>query len=74
MTALATEAMEAAIDDLFSCTDVETITATSRTGETEASRGAAAKLGFRYVAEVMALGRAMMGYTLVCDDWLRHRP
>ena len=48
---IATEAMEAAIDDLFSRTDVETITAYISDGGNEASRRVAAKLGFSYAAE-----------------------
>ena len=43
---IATEAMEAAIDDLWTRTDVESITAYIEDGENEPSRRLAAKLGF----------------------------
>ncbi len=43
---IATEAMEAAIDDLLSRTDVQTITAYIEDGQNEPSRRVAAKLGF----------------------------
>jgi Acetyltransferase (GNAT) domain len=71
---IATEAMEAAIDDLFSHTDVETITAYISDGGNEASRRVAAKLGF----SVRGRGRGRSGepmtvYTLPRDDWLRRR-
>ena len=48
---IATEAMEAAIDDLFSRTDVETITAYISDGGNEASRRVAASSDSRYAAE-----------------------
>ena len=48
---IATEAMEAAIDDLFSRTDVETITANISDGGNEDPAALAAKLGFWYAAE-----------------------
>jgi RimJ/RimL family protein N-acetyltransferase len=54
---LATEAMEAAIDDLFSHTDFETITAYISDGENEPSRRVATKLGF----SVRGRGRGRSG-------------
>jgi RimJ/RimL family protein N-acetyltransferase len=72
---IATEAMEAAIDDLFSHTDFETITAYISDGENEPSRRVATKLGF----SVRGRGRGRSGesmtvYTLRRDEWLRPRP
>ena len=69
---IATEAMEAAIDDLWSRTDVQTITAYIEDGQNEPSRRVAAKLGFA----VRSTGRGRSGepmtvYTLCRDDWLR---
>jgi hypothetical protein len=71
---IATEAMEAAIDDLLSHPAVETITAYISDGGNEASRRVAAKLGF----SVRGRGRGRSGepmtvYTLPRDDWLRRR-
>ena len=71
---IATEAMEAAIDDLWSRTDAETITAYIAEGENEPSRRLAAKLGFT----VRSPGRGRSGepmtvYALRRDDWLRRR-
>ena len=65
---IATEAMEAAIDDLWSRTDVQTITA-FEDGQNEPSRRVAAKLGFA----VRSTGRGRSGepmtvYTLCRDD------
>src|SRR5262249_2805379 len=69
---IATEAMEAAIDDLWSRTDVESITAYIEEGANEPSRRLAAKLGFA----VRGPGRGRSGepmtvYALHRDDWLR---
>jgi RimJ/RimL family protein N-acetyltransferase len=69
---IATEAMEAAIDDLWSRTDVQTITAYIEDGQNEPSRRVAAKLGFA----VRSTGRGRSGepmtvYTLCRDDWRR---
>jgi RimJ/RimL family protein N-acetyltransferase len=69
---IATEAMEAAIDDLWSRTDVQTITAYIEDGQNEPSRRVAVKLGFA----VRSTGRGrssepMTVYTLCRDDWLR---
>jgi len=71
---IATEAMEAAIDDLWSRTDVESITAYIEEGANEPSRRLAAKLGFA----VRGPGRGRSGepmtvYALRRDDWLRRR-
>lgn len=71
---IATEAMEAAIDDLWSRTDVQQITAYISEGENEPSRRVAAKLGFA----VRGAGRGRSGepmtvYALRRDDWLRRR-
>ena len=72
---IATEAMEAAIDDLFSRTDVETITAYISDGGNEASRRVAAKLGFSVRGRGHGRsGEPMTVYTLPRDDWLRQRP
>jgi len=69
---IATEAMEAVIDDLWSRTGAETITAYIEDGENEPSRRLAAKLGFA----VRGKGRGRSGepmtvYALRRDDWLR---
>ena len=69
---LATEAMEAVIDDLWSRTGAETITAYIGDGENEPSRRLAAKLGFA----VRGKGRGRSGepmtvYALRRADWLR---
>ena len=69
---VATEAMEAAIDDLWSRTDVESITAYIEEGENEPSRRLAAKLGFK----VRGSGRGrsaepMVVYELRRGDWRR---
>jgi len=69
---IATEAMEAAIDDLWRRTDVARITAYIAEGENEPSRRLAAKLGFA----VRGSGRGRSGepmtvYALRRDDWLR---
>jgi RimJ/RimL family protein N-acetyltransferase len=69
---ITTEAMEAAIADLWSRIDVETITAYIEDGENEPSRRLAAKLGFA----VRGPGRGRSGepmtvYALRRDDWLR---
>jgi len=71
---IATEAMEAAIDDLWTRTDVRTITAYIAEEENEASRRVAAKLGF----SVRGSGRGRSGepmtvYVLRREDWLRRR-
>ncbi|HYK07282.1 MAG TPA: GNAT family protein, partial [Gaiellaceae bacterium] len=72
---IATEAMEAAIDDLFSRTDVETITAYISDGGNEASRRVAAKLKFSVRGRGHGRsGEPMTVYTLPRDDWLRQRP
>jgi len=68
---IATEAMKAAIEDLWTRTDVETITAYIEDGENEPSRHLAAKLGFA----VRGPGRGRFGepmtvYALRRDDWL----
>jgi RimJ/RimL family protein N-acetyltransferase len=67
---IATEAMEAVIDDLWSRTDAETITAYIEDGANEASRRLAAKLGFT----VRGPGRGRSGepmtvYALRRADW-----
>ena len=69
---IATEAMQAAIDDLWGRTDVESITAYIEEGPKEPSRRLAAKLGFA----VRGPGRGRSGgpvtvYELRRDDWLR---
>jgi RimJ/RimL family protein N-acetyltransferase len=69
---IATEAMEAAIDDLWSRTSAGTITAYIEDGENEPSRRLAAKLGFA----VRGKGRGRSGepmtvYALRRDGWLR---
>ena len=69
---IATEAMEAAIDDLWGRTDVESITAYIEEGANEPSGRLAAKLGFA----VRGPGRGRSGepmtvYELRRDDWLR---
>ena len=69
---IATEAMQAAIDDLWSRTDVESITAYIEEGAKEPSRRLAAKLGF--AVRGPGLGRSggpMTVYELRRDDWLR---
>src|SRR5262252_7150676 len=71
---IATEAMEAAIDDLWARTDVRTITAYIAEEENGASRRVAAKLGF----SVRGSGRGRSGepmtvYVLRREDWLRRR-
>jgi RimJ/RimL family protein N-acetyltransferase len=71
---IATEAMEAAIDDLWTRTDVETITAYIAEGENEASRRVAGKLGF----VVRGAGRGRSGepvtvYALRRSDWLKRQ-
>ena len=72
---IATEAMEAAIDDLFSRTDVGTITAYISDGGNEASRRVADKLGFSVRGRGHGRsGEPMTVYTLPRDDWLRQRP
>ena len=71
---IATEAMEAAIDDLFSRTDVETITAYISDWENVYCR-VAAKLGFSVRGRGHGRsGEPMTVYTLPRDDWLRQRP
>ena len=70
---IATEAMQAAIADLWARTDVESITAYVEEGENEPSRRLAAKLGF--TARGAGRGRSgepMTVYELRRDDW--HRP
>jgi RimJ/RimL family protein N-acetyltransferase len=72
---IATEAMEAAIEDLFSHTDFETISAYISDDGNEPSRRVATKLGFT----VRGRGRGrsaepMTVYTLRRDEWLRPRP
>ena len=69
---IATEAMEAAIDDLWDRSDVESITAYIEEGENEPSRRLAAKLGFK----VRGSGRGrsaepMVVYELRRGDWRR---
>lgn len=71
---IATEAMEAAIDDLWSKTDFDTITAYIEDGPNEPSRRVAAKLGF----SVRGPGRGRFGepmtvWALSRDDWLQRR-
>lgn len=71
---IATEAMEAAIDDLWTRTDVRTITAYIADGENEPSRRVSAKLGF--AARGSGRGRSgepMTVYVLRRRDWLRRR-
>ena len=68
----ATEALDPAIDVVWSRTDVQTITAYIEDGQNEPSRRVAAKLGFA----VRSTGRGRSGepmtvYTLCRDDWLR---
>ena len=70
---IATEAMAAAIDDLWGRADVESITAYIAEGENEPSRRLAAKLGFA----VRGHGRGRSGepmtvYRLRRRDWRRH--
>ena len=55
---IATEAMEAAIDDLFSRTDVETITAYISDGGNEHPAAWQPSSDSRYAAEATGLGRA----------------
>jgi len=69
---IATEAMQAAIDDLWGRTDFESITAYIEEGANEPSRRLAAKLGFA----VRGPGRGRSGepttvYELRRGDWLR---
>ena len=69
---IATEAMQAAIDDLWSRTDVESITAYIEEGANEPSRRLAARLRFA----VRGPGRGRSGepmtvYELLRDEWLR---
>jgi len=69
---IATEAMQAAIDDLWGRTDFESITAYIEEGPNEPSRRLAAKLGFA----VRGPGRGRSGepttvYELRRGDWLR---
>ena len=69
---IASEAMHAAIDDLWGRTDIESITAYIEEGANEPSRRLAAKLGFA----VRGSGRGRSGepmtvYELRRDDWLR---
>ena len=69
---IATEAMEAAIDDLWGRTDVESITAYIEEGENEPSRRLAAKLGF--IERGPGRGRSgepMTVYELRRGDWQR---
>jgi RimJ/RimL family protein N-acetyltransferase len=69
---IATEAMEAAIDDLWGRTDVEIITAYIEEGANEPSRRLAANLGF--AARGPGLGRSgepMTVYEVRRDNWLR---
>jgi RimJ/RimL family protein N-acetyltransferase len=64
--------MEAVIDDLWSRTAAQTITAYIEDGENEPSRRLAAKLGF--AARGKGRGRSgepVMVYALRRDDWLR---
>jgi len=69
---IATEAMEAVIDDLWSRTDASTITAYIEDGENEPSRRLAAKLGFAVRGEGRGRsGEPMTVYALRRDDWLR---
>jgi RimJ/RimL family protein N-acetyltransferase len=71
---IATEAMAAAIDDLWSRTDASRITAYIAEGANEPSRRVAAKLGF--VACGSGRGRSgepMTVYALSRDDWARRR-
>ena len=72
---IATEAMEAAIDDLWRRTDVERITAYIEEGENEPSRRLAAKLGFAVRGPGRGRsGESMTVYALRRDDWLRRGP
>jgi RimJ/RimL family protein N-acetyltransferase len=69
---IATEAMEAAIEDLWRRTDVGTITAYIEDGGNDASRRLAARLGFA----VRGPGRGRSGepmtvYVLRREDWTR---
>ena len=69
---IATEAMEAAIDDLFSRTDFETITAYISDGGNEPSRRVATKLGFSVRGQGCGRsGEPMTVYVLRRDEWLR---
>ena len=71
---IATEAMEAAIDDLWARTDARTITAYIAEGENEPSRRVAEKLGFNVRSPgVGRSGEPMTVYVLHRDDWLRRR-
>jgi RimJ/RimL family protein N-acetyltransferase len=71
---IATEALEAAIDDLWSRTDFETVTAYIEDGANEPSRRLAAKLGFSVRGPGRGrAGEAMTVYALRRDDWLRRR-
>jgi RimJ/RimL family protein N-acetyltransferase len=69
---LATEAMEAAIEDLWSRTDAQTITAYISDETNVPSRRLAAKLGFAVRGKGRGRsGEAMTVYELRRDDWLR---
>lgn len=69
---IATEAMAAAIDDLWSRTDFETITAYIEDGANEPSRRLAAKLGFAVRGPGRGRGgEPMTVYALRRDAWLR---
>ena len=66
---IATEAMEAAIDDLWSRTDARTNTAYIEDGRNEPSRRVAAKLGFAVRGPGRGRsGEAMTVYALCRDD------
>jgi RimJ/RimL family protein N-acetyltransferase len=71
---IATEAMEAAIDDLWSRSDVEVVTVYIEEGENDPSRRLAARLGFA----VRGPGRGRSGepmtvYGLRRHNWVRRR-
>jgi RimJ/RimL family protein N-acetyltransferase len=70
---IATEAMEAAIDDLWGRLDVESITAYIDEGEKGPSRRLAAKLGFNVRGPGRGRsGESMTVYELRRGDWYRH--
>jgi RimJ/RimL family protein N-acetyltransferase len=72
---IATEAMEAAIDDLWSRTEVEEITAYIAEGANEPSRRLAARLGFAMRGRGRGRsGEPMTVYALRRNDWRLHKP
>jgi RimJ/RimL family protein N-acetyltransferase len=71
---IATEAMEAAIADVWARADARTIKAYIAEGENEPSRRLAARLGFAVHGPGRGrFGEPMTVYALRRDDWLRRR-